>query len=277
MTSDEVRSVSRRPHPLDYNKPNLARMKDALLGGHDHYEVDRKAVADLLALAPDSAAMAKEFRSWAARVVRFLAGGRGIDQFLELGSGLPTVENTHQVAQRYNPDAVVVYVDNDPVVQAHGLALLEEHLTHVSGADLTEPERTLAEPVVAEHIEFDRPVAVIMNSVLHHIEDLGKARAVVRAYVDAMAPGSYLLLTHYFQPNDGSSRTALAQKLDDLMLDTGFRTVHRTREEIESLFDGLEILEPGVAYLHDWWPEGPRLSPLGELNYLSLGGVGYKR
>lgn len=276
MTSDEVRSVSRRPLALDYTKPNLARMKDALLGGHDHYEVDRKAVADLLALAPDSALMAKEFRYWAVRVVRFLAGSRGIDQFLDLGSGLPTAENTHHAAQRYNPDALVVYVDHDPVVQAHGLALLEDHLVHVSGADLTEPAKTLADPVIAEHIEFDRPVAVILNSVLHHIEDLGKARALVHAYVDAMAPGSYLLLTHDYDPGDGSPGSALARKLDDLMADTGHRTVHRTREEIESLFDGLEILEPGLVHLHEWWPEGPRLSPLGELNYLSLGGVGFK-
>ncbi|MFE5568742.1 MULTISPECIES: SAM-dependent methyltransferase [Amycolatopsis] len=275
MTSDEVRSVPRRPLPLDYSKPNLARMKDVLLGGHDHYEVDRQAVVDLLALAPDAAAMAKEFRAWANRVVRFLADARGIDQFLDLGSGLPTAENTHQAAQRYNPDALVVYVDHDPVVQAHGLALLEDHLVHVSGADLTDPARTLADPVVAEHIELDRPVAVILNSVLHHIEDLDKARAVVRAYVDAIAPGSYVLITHDFTPGEGS-RGALARKLDDLMAGTGHRTVHRGRDEIESLFDGLEILEPGVVHLHEWWPEGPRLAPLTELNHLSLGGVGIK-
>ncbi|KFU79264.1 S-adenosyl methyltransferase [Amycolatopsis lurida] len=275
MTSDEVRSVPRRPLPLDYSKPNLARMKDVLLGGHDYYEVDRRAVEDLLAVAPDAAAIAKEFRSWANRVVRFLAGARGIDQFLDLGSGLPTSENTHQAAQRYNPDALVVYVDHDPVVQAHGLALLEDLLVHVSGADLTDPEQTLADPVVAEHIEFDRPVAVILNSVLHHIEDLGEAQAVVRGYVDAIAPGSYVLITHDFTPGEGE-RGALARKLDDLMASTGHRTVHRGRGEIESLFDGLEILEPGVVHLHEWWPEGPRLAPLTELNHLSLGGVGIK-
>ncbi|KZB82905.1 SAM-dependent methyltransferase [Amycolatopsis regifaucium] len=275
MTSDEVRSVPRRPLPLDYSKPNLARMKDALLGGHDHYEVDRKAVAELLAFAPDAAAMAKEFRSWANRVVRFLAGARGIDQFLDLGSGLPTAENTHQSAQRYNPDALVVYVDHDPVVQAHGLALLEDHLVHVSGADLTDPGQTLADPVVAEHIELDRPVAVILNSVLHHIEDLGKAQAIVRAYADAIAPGSYVLITHDFSPGHGPL-ASLAWKIDDLMAETGYRTVHRGRDEIESLFDGLEILEPGVVHLHEWWPEGPRLAPLSDLNHLSLGGVGFK-
>lgn len=276
MTSDEVRSRSRRPLPLDYTKPNLARMKDALLGGHDHYEVDRQAVADLLALAPGAAAMAKESRAWAGRVVRFLAGAREIDQFLDLGSGLPSAENTHQSAQRYNLDAVVVYVDHDPMVQAHGLALLEDHLVHVSGADLTDPEQTLTDPVVVEHIDFDRPVAVILNSVLHHIEDLGKAQAVVRAYIDAIAPGSYVLLTHDYDPGEGTPRGALARKLDDLMAGTGHRTVHRGRDEIESLFDGLEILEPGVVHLHEWWPEGPRLAPLSELNHLSLGGVGIK-
>ncbi len=276
MTSDEVRSVPRRPlPPLDYDKPNLARMKDALLGGHDHYEIDRLAVEAFLTVAPDGAAVAKEFRSWASRAVRFLAGSRGVGQFLDLGSGMPYVENTHQTVQRYNPDALVIYVDEDPVVQAHGLALLEDHLVHVSGADLRDPEQTLNDPVIAEHLELDRPVAVLLNAVLHHIEDLDEARAIVRGYVDALAPGSYLLLTHYY--TDGEEPYGeFARKLDGLMDGIGYPTVHRSRKEIESLFDGLEMLEPGLVHLHEWWPEGPRLAPLTRLNHLSLGGVAVK-
>ncbi|MFD5095493.1 SAM-dependent methyltransferase [Amycolatopsis thailandensis] len=276
MTSDEVRAVPRRPlPPLDYDKPNLARMKDALLGGHDHYEIDRLAVEAFLTVAPDGAAVAKEFRSWASRVVRFLAGTREVGQFLDLGSGMPYVENTHQTAQRYNPDALVVYVDDDPVVRAHGLALLEDHLVHVSGADPCDPEQTLNDPAVAGHLELDRPVAVLLNAVLHHIEDLDEAKAVVRGYLDALAPGSYLLLTHYYTDGEGPLGE-FARKLDGLMAGIGYPTVHRSRAEIESLFDGLEILEPGVVHLHEWWPEGPRLAPLTQLNHLSLSGVAVK-
>ncbi|MEV7549553.1 SAM-dependent methyltransferase [Amycolatopsis sp. NPDC089917] len=276
MTSDEVRSAPRRPlPPLDYDKPNLARMKDALLGGHDHYEIDRQAVEAFLTVAPDGAVVAKEFRSWASRAIRFLAGTREVGQFLDLASGMPYVENTHQTAQRHNPDALVIYVDDDPVVQAHGLALLEDHLVHVSGADPRDPEKTLSDPVIADNLELDRPVAVLFNAVLHHIEDLDEARAVVHGYLDVLAPGSYLLLTHYYTDGAGP-RGEFARKLDGLMAGIGYPTVHRSRDEIESLFDGLDLLEPGLVHLHEWWPEGPRLAPLTQLNHLSLGGVAVK-
>src|SRR4051794_19826164 len=136
MTSEDLRSEGVPPVvALDHNKVSLARLTDAMLGGHDHYEVDREAKRQIVAIAPDFPAIATEHRAWMMRVIRFLAAGRGIDQFLDLGSGLPTSENTHEVAQKYHPDAQVVYVDNDPVVQVHGRALLEEnYLTHVSGA-----------------------------------------------------------------------------------------------------------------------------------------------
>jgi S-adenosyl methyltransferase len=279
MTPGDLRSGTEGGSAsLDFTKASLARLSDALLGGHDHYEVDREAMRRLLAIAPGARAMAKEHRDWLVRAVRFLAGKRGIDQFLDLGSGMPTAENTHQVAQRYNPDAQVVYVDNDPVVQVHGRALLEEnYLTHVTGADLTRPAETLADDVVKEYLDFTRPVALILTSIIHHIDDYERAKSIVAEYVAALAPGSYLLLTHHFDPEEDSPRQELARLLETSFQGTGLGSVFRTREQITAFFEGTELLRPGLVYPHEWWPDGPRIHALSELNFLTLGGVGRKR
>ena len=262
---------------LDFSRASLARLTDALLGGHDHYEADRDAMRRLMAIAPGAKAMAREHRDWLVRVVRFLAAKRGVDQFLDLGSGLPTSENTHEVAQRYNLDAQVVYVDNDPVVQVHGRALLEENdQTHVSGADLTNPAETLSDPVVTAHLDVKRPLALILTSIIHHIDDYERAKRIVSEYVEALVPGSYLLLTHNFDPQEDSPRQELAQLLETSFQGTGLGSVYRTRAQIQSFFDGMDLLRPGLVYLHEWWPDGPRLTPLSELNFLTLGGVAIK-
>ena len=278
MTPGDLRSGTEGGSAsLDFSKASLARLSDALLGGHDHYAVDREAMRRLLAIAPGAREMAKEHRDWLVRAVRYLAGKRGVDQFLDLGSGMPTAENTHQVAQRYNPDAQVVYVDNDPLVQVHGRALLEEnYLTHVSGADLTLPQETLNDEVVKEHLDLSRPVALILTSIIHHIDDYDRARRIVAEYVEALAPGSYLLLTHHYEPEEDSPRQELAQLLETSFQGTGLGSVHRSRAQIQAFFDGLDLLPPGLVHLHEWWPDGPRLHPLTELHYLTLGGVGRK-
>lgn len=273
MSSEDLRSGA----ALDYTKVSLARLADAMLGGHDHYGVDRDAMREIVAIAPDFPVIAAEHRAWMMRVIRFLAAGRGIDQFLDLGSGLPTAENTHEVAQKYNPDAQVVYVDNDPVVQVHGRALLEEnYLTHVSGADLTKPELALKDEVITRQLDFDRPMGLILCSIVHYIDDLERARRIVRTYVDALAPGSYVLLTHQFDPADGSPGSETARKLESTFQGTGFGSVYRSREEIASFFEGLEMIPPGLDYLHKWWPDGPRLSKLTSLSKTVLGGVARK-
>ncbi|WP_239154618.1 SAM-dependent methyltransferase [Amycolatopsis sp. FDAARGOS 1241] len=260
-----------------FDQPNLARVSDALLGGCDHYEADRAAVRRLLDIAPGAETMAREHRAWLVRVVRFLAAERGVDQFLDLGSGLPAAENTHQVAQRHNPDARVVYVDNDPVVQVHGRAVLEENdRTHVSGADLTDPGATLGDPIVYRHLDFDRPMALLLCGVLHHVDVLDRAQHIARTFAAELCPGSYLVLTHHHAPTDDPPRQALAQLLDSTFEGTALATVHRSRAEIASFFTGLNLLDPGLGYLHDWWPDGPRLTPLDDLNFLTLGGVALK-
>ncbi|GAA4538833.1 SAM-dependent methyltransferase [Amycolatopsis samaneae] len=260
--------------PSDFDRPSIARVYDALMGGQDNYAVDRAVLRQILDIAPGSPEMAKEVRGWLVRAVRFLTERMGIDQFLDLGSGFPTVENTHQVAQRYNAEAHVVYVDNDPVVQAHARALLVENdHTHISGSDLLDPDATLADETLVRNLDFRRPVGLIMCAVIHHIADLEQARHVVKTYVEAMAPGSYLVLLHQHNPADGSEAAEVAASLEKRFCGTGLDTLYRTREEIEPFFDGLELVRPGLTHPHEWWPDGPRLAKLTPVNYTSLAGV----
>ncbi|MFD9961167.1 SAM-dependent methyltransferase [Amycolatopsis sp. NPDC058986] len=266
----------RRPAvlPSDFDRPSIARVFDALMDGQDNYAVDRAVVRQILDIAPDSSRMAKEVRAWLVRAVRFLTERMRIDQFLDLGSGFPTVENTHQVAQRYNSEAHVVYVDNDPVVQAYGRALLEENeYTHISGSDLLDPDATLSDETLVRNLDFRKPTGLIMCAIIHHITDLERARNVVKAYVEAMAPGSYLVLLHQHNPADGSEAADVATALEKRFGGTGLDTLYRTREEIESFFDGLDLVKPGLTYPHQWWPEGPRLAKLAPVNFTSLAGV----
>ncbi|MEC3977071.1 SAM-dependent methyltransferase [Amycolatopsis sp. H20-H5] len=254
---------------LDFDRPSIARIFDALVGGRDHDEADHEALGRILARAPEALEMARELRHWLTRTVRYLADRAGVDQFLDLGSGFPTAENTHQVARRYNPEAQVVYVDSEPDARA----LLEENdFTHLSGSDLTDPAATLADPALARHLDFTRPIGLILCSIIHHIDDVEQARETVRGYVDAMAPGSYLVLAHQFDPADDSE---VAASPEERFGGTGLDTLHRTREEIESFFEGLDYVEPGLTFPHLWWPDGPRFTPLSTANFTTLGGVAH--
>ncbi|MGW4520916.1 SAM-dependent methyltransferase [Amycolatopsis sp. NPDC004378] len=266
-------TTSERPSArVDFDRPSIARVFDALMGGQDNYEADRAVLREILEIAPESPAMTREVRQWLVRAVRYLTERLGVDQFLDLGSGFPTVENTHQVAQKYNPEAHVVYVDNDPVVQAHGRAVLVDNdFTHIAGNDLLKPAETLAD--VGRYLDFERPVGLVLCAIVHHITDLERARRVVKAYVDAMAPGSYLVLLHQHNPADGSEAAGVATSLQERFSGTGLDTSYRTRAEIASFFDGLDLLEPGLTVPHRWWPDGPRLTPLTPVNWTSLCGV----
>lgn len=260
--------------PLDFDQPSVARVFDALMGGQDNYEVDRAVLRQILEIAPEAPAMAREVRQWLVRAVRLLTHRMGVDQFLDLGSGFPTVENTHQVAQRYNPEAHVVYVDHDPVVQAHGRAVLSENeYTHIAGNDLLKPDDVLADREIREHLDFERPVGLILCAIMHHVTDLEQARQVVKTYVDALAPGSYLVLLHQCNPADGSEAADIAASLEKRFNGTGLDTLYRTKDEIASFFSGLELVEPGLTNPHLWWPDGPRMAPLTPVNLTSLCGV----
>ncbi|MEN3309051.1 MAG: hypothetical protein V7603_5253, partial [Micromonosporaceae bacterium] len=190
------------------------------------------------------------------RAVRYLVGA-GIRQFVDLGCGLPTQGNVHEVAQAAAPDAKVAYVDNDPVVIAHARALLEtDPATAVVQAELREPEALLAEPALRELIDFDEPVAVLMNAVLHIISDDDLVLHVVRTLRDAVAPGSYLAIAHAVSDLRPQATAKLSALYQDRIVTGGPRRPNlRTRAEVAPYFDGLELVEPGLVYLVEWHPE----------------------
>ncbi|ASR35641.1 hypothetical protein BAY61_12250 [Prauserella marina] len=263
---------------VDTTSASIARVYDAMLDGKDNYAVDREVRSQLIAVAPDIQTMTRDNREWLIRVSRFLASEVGLDQFLDLGSGLPSAENTHQVVQRLNLNARVVYVDNDPVVQAHGRALLEENdFTFFSPADLTRPSELLADPVVRKHIDFDEPLALYQISTLHHVPDDQRPHDIMAELVDALPSGSYIALSHFYDPADGSELSALAKKLEEVLLSGPMGSGRfRTRTEIEEFFADLELVSPGLVLPCDWWPDGPKTKPKLDVQQLILAGLARK-
>jgi hypothetical protein len=277
-TTDAPTSDSPAPAHIDTTKASIARVYDAFLGGKDNYEVDREVYRMVLQIAPQSPELARDFRTWLIRAVRFLARGAGIDQFLDCGSGLPTAENVHQVAQGINPETRVVYVDCDPIVAAHGRALLEENdRTHFIAGDLRFAKELLNHPVVTRNLDFTRPIALMQCATLHHLEDSDDPHEIMATYIDALPSGSYVGLTHFFDPADGSKYSELAKAIENTFRTSSMGTGRfRTRPEILSFLDGLELLDPGLVLLSDWWPDGPRLTALPDSGHIALGAIGRK-
>ena len=263
---------------IDTSKPSVARVYDCFLGGKDNYEVDRQVFQQVDDVAPQMKQLARDHRNWLVRVTRFLAGEAGIDQFIDCGAGLPTAENTHQAAQRMNPEVRVVYVDNDPVVAAHGRALLEENdRTHLVMADLTKPDEVFDDPTVTRYVDLDRPIALIQCSTIHHVSDAEKPREIMQRYIERLPSGSYLALTHFYDPQDGSEASKLARFVEDIFANGPMGSGYfRSHGEIESFFGGLEMVEPGIARLNDWWPDGPLLSARTAEDEVLIGGVARK-
>ncbi|MFC4005526.1 SAM-dependent methyltransferase [Prauserella oleivorans] len=262
---------------VDPTRASIARVYDAFLGGKDNYEIDRAVRDSVLAEAPYAAHMAIENRDFLIRCVRFIAQQTGITQFLDCGSGLPTAENTHQVVQRINPEARVVYIDNDPVVIAHGRALLEENEhTHLISADIFEPEDVLDNEVVRAKIDLTEPVALLQIGTMHHYEgDADEPARIMKRYIDALPSGSYVALTHFLDPEN--EYTEIARKMEHKFRHSPMGSgTFRTMAEIEQLFDGLELVEPGLVRCVDWWQDGPRLTPLSDAQHCIAGAVGRK-
>ncbi|MFI7702213.1 SAM-dependent methyltransferase [Nonomuraea sp. NPDC049480] len=256
---------------IDTTRPSIARAYDVVLNGKDNFEVDRAFVAEIVKVVPEIYDVATYNRQILGRGVRFMCA-EGVTQFIDLGSGLPTVENTHHVAQRANPRARVVYVDNDPMVLAHGRALLAENAnTGVVTSDLRDPAAILADPSVRELIDFDRPVGVMLVGILHHLHDDEDPKGIVEAYMEAVPPGSHLFITHFC---DSSEEARDAEKKFLALLGTGR---FRTPEEITAFFDGYELLEPGVVPLPLWRPDGPVPQHLTVGQRLMYGGIARKR
>ncbi|MBD2895351.1 SAM-dependent methyltransferase [Actinomadura nitritigenes] len=256
---------------IDVTKPSIARTYDVVLRGKDNFEVDRAFVDEIVKIVPEIYDVAAYNRQILGRGVRYLAGEAGLRQFLDLGSGLPTVQNTHQVAQSVAPESRVVYVDNDPIVLAHGRALLAENdRTTVVTADVREPEEILANEEVRRLLDLDRPVGVLLVGILHHLHDDEKPQRVVDTLMDAVPSGSHLFITSFC----ASSQEAVDAEVQyQGLLGTGR---FRTPEEIERWFAGLELLEPGVVPLPLWRPDGPVPNELTVGHRLMYGGIARK-
>jgi S-adenosyl methyltransferase len=255
---------------LDVTVPNVARIYDFILGGKDNFDADRAAAAQILAVIPGGSGPARMNRAFLGRVVHFLVAERGIRQFLDLGSGLPTAANVHEIAQAADPDARVVYVDSDPVVVLHAQALLEDRAQGVAAVrgDLRDPAAITGNPAVRELIDFSQPIAVLMFAVLHFVADADNPGALVAGFRDAMAPGSALALSHITAENvDEEAATAGRAVYQS----ASAPIVPRSRAQIEGFFDGLHLLPPGVTGISHW--PGPH--PGGaELHF--YGGVAVK-
>ncbi|HET8683650.1 MAG TPA: SAM-dependent methyltransferase [Micromonosporaceae bacterium] len=241
------------PEGVDVDRPSSARMHDYALGGAHNFAVDRKLYEQLLPLMPDLASHARADRAFLRRAVQFCVEA-GVRQFLDLGSGIPTRGNVHEVVQRAAPDGRVMYVDIDPVAVAHSREILAGNdRVKVIQADVREPEHILAHPQVRKLLDLDQPVAVLMVSVLHFV--LEDPAGLVATFRDAMAPGSYLVvstITSDTRPDE------MAVGLDVIAQRGGPQTAPRGRAEVERLFAGFELVEPGLVWAHQWRPDPPR-------------------
>lgn len=234
---------------IDTTQPSVARVYDAILGGKDNFAVDRAIAVEAMKAMGDEGNGARMNRAALGRAVRYMAG-QGITQFLDLGSGLPTVQNTHQIAQTMNRSARVVYVDHDPSVFLHARALLaDDASTIVLLADIRTPDKLLAMDEVRGFLDFDRPLGLIVNALIHHVLDEEDPYGIMTAYKAALAPGSFMQLTHFCDESPESRAQA-----DVLMRNFGRGQV-RSREEITGFFDGLEVVPPGIVFLPYWQPD----------------------
>jgi hypothetical protein len=258
------------PPEIDPSKPSVARVYDAILGGKDNFAADRAVAEMAVAAMGDGGSGARLNRAALGRAVRFMAG-QGVAQFLDLGSGLPTAQNTHQIAKSVNQAARVVYVDNDPTAYLHGKALLvDDDTTTVVLADIREPDKMLAMPEICDFLDFGQPIGLILNAVIHHVLDEEDPYGIVSRYKDALAPGSYMQLTHF------CDSSAEARANEQVLKDSLGRGQIRSREQIERFFDGLDLVEPGLVYLPQWRPDEPVSLPLSPGSMAILGGVARK-
>lgn len=234
--------------------PTAARMYDEALGGKDHFAVDRTAVAKLYEVVGEKVARSTALsnRRFLRRIVTFLAKECGVRQFIDMGSGLPTVRNTHEIAQEVDPGAKVVYVDVDPIVAAHGNALLADDNTRILTADMRDPEAILDDPLAREMIDLTQPVAVLFIAVFHFISRADDPARIVATIRERQAPGSYLAISHLttedMPPEVQAGWTAgFANSTSPI--------VFRGKDEVLDLFEGYELVEPGLVLVHDWRPE----------------------
>lgn len=250
-----VEQEDKVPAGLDPTKPNIARVYDYWLGGKDNFQVDRKFAKEIIEGAPEAPYMAQENRKFLERAVRFLADEAGIRQFIDIGTGLPTQRNVHEVAQEVAPDVRVIYVDNDEVVVTHSQALLTGSAdVAVIQADLRRSDEILTHPTVQKAIDFGEPVAVLLLAIFHFIPDEYDPYGITASFRDAMVPGSYLAISHSTTEADPERAAEITKKYER----ASAPAVLRTRSEILRFFQGFELVDPGhLVYTPEWRPQWP--------------------
>jgi hypothetical protein len=249
------------PPGIDTSVAHSARMYDWWIGGKDNFAADRAMGAAFAQAIPSIRTMARENRNYLERVVRYLVGEAGIRQFLDIGTGIPTQPNVHEVAQLINPDARVVYVDNDPIVLVHARALLvggDPGTTAYIDADLREPEKILTDPTLTASLDLSRPVGLLMVAVLMLVSDEDDPWGKARTLMDAVPSGSYVAISHPsqdFNPDAMAGVVTAAER-------GGMTLVPRTRADVERFLAGWELVEPGMVPVMAWRPEGePPVDP----------------
>ena len=258
--------------PFDTSVAHQARVYDYWLGGKSNYAADRAAAEATAKVWPDVAVTARANRAFLGRVIRYLAADAGIRQFLDLGTGIPTTGNTHEVAQGIAPESRVVYVDYDPIVLAHARALLdssEAGATEYIDADLRDTGKILSQ--AAELLDFTKPMAVTMLTILHAIPDADDPHAIVAKIVDALPPGSYLAVSHGASDLLDRETNESFKDIVDQMVQQ--QLTLRSREQVARFFEGLELVEPGLVPVREWRPE-PGADTVG--NTAIWGAVGIK-
>jgi SAM-dependent methyltransferase len=252
--------------PFDPTQPNVARVWDYWLGGKDNFAADRELAEKMLAVHPISAQMARENRQFLGRAVSYVTA-RGVRQFIDVGAGLPTAVNTHEIAQHVDPEARVAYVDNDPIVISHASSLLAKSpgVIAVPG-DMRDPGRVLADAELTELIDLTKPTCVILSAVLHFL-DAGAARDVAGAFARTLVPGGYMIISvGSGNPSEGENFTSAY---------TAARIYIHSPEDIRGFFDGLEFVSPGVVPVTSWYGDEPA-PDIEPRTAVFLGGVACK-
>jgi hypothetical protein len=238
---------------FDTSVPHIARVYDYWLGGKDNFAADRELGEQTLAAYPNLVFSVRANRAFLARAVRFLAAEQGIRQFLDIGTGIPTANNTHQVAQHIAPESRIVYVDNDPIVLSHAQALLQSSPQGACAyldADLRDPDGILDQ--AARTLDFSQPVAVMLIAVMHFIGDEDEAAAIMRKLMEACASGSFVAISHVASDIDAQQQGEMVRRLNQSVAE---KATMRDRAGVTRLFAGLELVEPGVVRVAQWRPD----------------------
>jgi trans-aconitate methyltransferase len=262
------------PPGVAAEKASSARVYDYWLGGSHNFQADRDAARAIIALEPNARAIAGANRDFLGRVVRFVCAA-GVRQFLDIGSGIPTEGNVHEIAQQAVPAARVVYVDVDPVAVAHSRAILRDNPdADVVQADVRDPEKILASPRVRRLIDFSQPVGLLLVAVLHFLSDGDNPWQVVGALRDALVPGSYLAVSHAAREGRPAVVAAAREAYNSKVAAS---VAMRSRSEVRRFFEGFDLLDPGVVFLPEWRPDAPEDVPGDPSKLWGLVGVGRRR